>query len=1002
MPGRQSTGPPSNKKIKPQKPKAKRSLNALAIAEAQNPVPSKIRQSRLGQAEPEPVKRKRRDDDDDLQLEDGGGKMKRRRAGDKDRYGKEIEVGSDSSGNEWTVGQVDEDDDSDLDSDEAMGESDEDRFEGYAFRGSSATKSGNKRQPKVHATGAENDDLNDIDLREDGGQDGDPGEESDSLGEDAVDLANMLDASEGEEGLAHGTDGSATSGDEDAGSEHDGQASDDGSSQKEEASMLSFSGDEDDPGDPEKLASLQALMSKINEQRQGSIRARAPVDAQESTVPSDLPLSSKRKLTAADLITSKTDLGLRKTLKLLADNDSKGSGKRGNLSKNNDVPLPKRQQDRIDRAAAYEKSKETLSRWIDTVKHNRRVEHLSFPLKDPNAVVAQGTQRLLPTSHTQPLTDLESTIKNILQNSGLAAPNGKYDEDQVQAFEEFQTRKMPLEEVQARRAELRRARELLFREEMRQKRINKIKSKTYRKVHRKERERMAQQERDALTAAGVDDSESEQERNDRRRAEERMGARHRESRWAKGVKDSGRAKWDEDARGGVTEMARRGEELRRRIEGKRVAGDEDEIVSSESESDDDGDVEDGGSSKTRDHLRRLAGNDDSSVTRGSRLANMDFMKRAEAGRKAQNDEDVERLRREEAGEETPSEGEAEEGPGRKLFGPRKNKSKLLKTSPTEQKSEFEERQNSDLEDGDNVQKPEEDLEIIIDSSATQDRTHSLQKSSLAEKQRQKAFQASSVLDTTASENPWLTSSKKASNVGKRRTQDPQAGAIITNTLPTEDGAPINEKQEPKPRSAEKARLAVQPTKTPRPKPSQPKAAKCQIVASAGGDGSEDEEDDTEKLPFVLRNQDLVRKAFAGDEVVADFSAEKNATALDQDEKIIDNTLPGWGAWTGAGVGKKAQKRNRNKVLTTEPGIAKGKRQDARLDRVIINEKRVKKNGKYLASNLPHPFETRQQYERSLRLPVGPEWTTKETFQSATKPRLLMKQGVITPMAKPMI
>lgn len=60
------------------------------------------------------------------------------------------------------------------------------------------------------------------------------------------------------------------------------------------------------------------------------------------------------------------------------------------------------------------------------------------------------------------------------------------------------------------------------------------------------------------------------------------------------------------------------------------------------------------------------------------------------------------------------------------------------------------------------------------------------------------------------------------------------------------------------------------------------------------------------------------------------------------------------------------------------------------------------NAKYLAPALPHPFETRQQYERSLRVPVGPEWTTKETFQAATKPRVLMKQGIIAPMEKPLL
>lgn len=54
----------------------------------------------------------------------------------------------------------------------------------------------------------------------------------------------------------------------------------------------------------------------------------------------------------------------------------------------------------------------------------------------------------------------------------------------------------------------------------------------------------------------------------------------------------------------------------------------------------------------------------------------------------------------------------------------------------------------------------------------------------------------------------------------------------------------------------------------------------------------------------------------------------------------------------------------------------------------------------MASQLPHPYESRLQYERALRLPVGPEWMTKETFQEATKPRILMKQGIIAPIMKP--
>ena len=992
MPGRKSSIAAPIKNNAPQKRKAKRSHNALAIAEEQIPVRSKIRQHRLGQSEIEPTKRKRNEEGEHERRDEGLKQAKRRKSADKDKFGNELEEGSDSSGNEWVVGQVDEDDDSDLDSDEAMGESDEEKFEGFAFRGSSATISKRKDRSRVLDTQNQDEGLRDIDLREDEHEDKDSSldEEDDGLGDDAVDLAAMLDASDNVDDPPHESSDSFDLQDPNSQSNSDEGAEGGNSSAEDEESILSFSGEDEEPGDSAKLASLQNLVSSMNEHVQASTRMRPPADAQESTSPSDFGLNSSRKLTVADMIPSITDPRLRKSLKLLAGDDSKSSTTRGGVPKKLDVPLPKRQQDRLDRTAAYEKSKETLKRWIDTVKHNRRAEHLSFPILDPNAFAAQGSQRLLPISHSQPLTDLESTIQNILQDSGLAAPNGRSDEDQLQAFEELKTNKMPLEEVQARRAELRRTRELLFREEIRAKRIKKIKSKTYRKVHRKERERIAQKEKDALTAAGVEDLESEQELRDRRRAEERMGARHRESKWAKGVKESGRARWDEDARGGVTEMARRGEELKRRIEGKNVAGDEDGDVSSGSESEQDDETENG-DDKSGGRLDRLyeKANGLDSEAQGSKLASMDFMKRAESARKARNDSDVEAIRRELAGEEMPDEEESTEGHGRQSFGPMKNKPSLAETTLKVHKSDFEEREESD-EDSYKVPN-DDDGKIVVDTSKAHPKAKA-GKSSLVRRVEKEVDQNGRDQNMLTNENPWLTDNKKASNGSRRRNQETDKGAIISNTVVPAKTASVE--MPAKPRSALKgareAEKAQQDGDKPKP------------VASASTVDDDQEDDEAERQPFVLRNQDLVRKAFAGDEVVADFAKEKQQIINDDEEKIIDNTLPGWGSWTGAGVSKKHEKRNKGKILVKEPGIAKEKRQDAKLDRVIINEKRIKKNSKYLASNLPHPFETRQQYERSLRLPVGPEWTTKETFQSATKPRILMKQGVIKPMAKPMI
>ena len=394
MPGRQSTTAPSLNKPKAKRQKAKRSLNALAIAEQQNPTRSKIRQSRLGKSEPEVTKRKRQEEDEDEESEDGEGNRKRRRAGDKDRYGNEIEHGSDSSGNEWVVGQVNSDEDSDLDSDEAMGESDEERFEGFGFQGSQGRTSSAKPPSRSAELKSNDDELRDFDLQEDGDEILHSDEESDGLGEDAVDLATMLDASDGDEDFKQ----SPRKAGENLHASEIESYPEKASSAEDEESLLSYSGDEDDARNSTKLASLQALVSSMNEQTQNTSRSKAPIDAQESVTPSEFGLNSKRKLTIADMASSVTDPGLRKSLKLLADNEPKPISKRGGIPKRLDVPLPKRQQDRLDRAAAYKQSKETLNRWIDTVKHNRRAEHLSFPLKDPSLTAPPGSQRGLATS----------------------------------------------------------------------------------------------------------------------------------------------------------------------------------------------------------------------------------------------------------------------------------------------------------------------------------------------------------------------------------------------------------------------------------------------------------------------------------------------------------------------------------------------------------------------------------------------------------------------------
>lgn len=86
------------------------------------------------------------DEDDDDDDDDAPPKKVRRhaqRGGDDDG----VEYGSDSSGNSWRMGDVGSDNDSDLDSDEVFGESDEERFANFSF-----PKSKNKNKKKKKQT----------------------------------------------------------------------------------------------------------------------------------------------------------------------------------------------------------------------------------------------------------------------------------------------------------------------------------------------------------------------------------------------------------------------------------------------------------------------------------------------------------------------------------------------------------------------------------------------------------------------------------------------------------------------------------------------------------------------------------------------------------------------------------------------------------------------------------------------------------------------------------
>lgn len=468
---------------------------------------------------------------------------------------------------------------------------------------------------------------------------------------------------------------------------------------------------------------------------------------------------------------------------------------------------------------------------------------------------------------------------------------------------------------------------------------------------------------EAMVEAGEIDSDEEKETRDRQRAMERMGSRHKESKWAKMSNKAGRAAWDEDVRVGIADMARRDEELRRRVEGKsgKVGG-----------SDDDDDSDYSADSEDVDDRKRLLqklnslDQDDGDEPRTG-LMGMEFMRKAEAARKKANDETIAQIRRELASGSEDG-GDSDEGPeeiGRKKYGQNIEKAKPSNNLVKSSKSKSKDNSSSTLQ-------------------TARDTFAAAANSSTGFSVKMGA-PASTNNVTAGAWSQAATAGPARKNKGKKSSSSADVLEISTDSVavaPATGSGP-----------AKSSKAASKSSKT--------SGSKQGLSGRAREDVSSDDENAESHMPVQFREQDLIDRAFGGLDVVADFEAEKAAIADEDDDKIVDNTLPGWGNWVGDGVSARDKKRHQGRFLVKQEGVkAKDQRKDAKLKDVIVNEKRVRKTEKYLATQLPHMFENKAQYERALRLPVGPEWVTKETFQEGTKPRIMIKQGIIAPMAKP--
>ncbi|CAG8467183.1 1318_t:CDS:2 [Acaulospora colombiana] len=929
--------------------------------------------------------------------------------------------------------KIDVEDDEEIDSDEAFNKSDEERFDHFIFRGTN--KKADKRQRLNRKI-----DLNEEDNYENSTDDESEDTENSSDNDINEERENDVIPDEGVKERRRvvrfdDEDNEATSLDEnffdliDVGREMNVNIF--GDESDEETMDLA----EDDESvdeerefndDESKVEKLDSFIESLDKKRKridhtGSIEKRKRLikerteayEESEYNLTTRESINSKKKIDFQDLlVTVQEETGFSGLKQKLASLES--GGNKGNYKEPLSAPLPQRTLNKLNRQAAYDETKKDISKWEPIVKHNREAEHLVFPL-NPNPQHQPTNNTLAGTF--QPSTTLEKEVDSILIESGIK-------EKDLQQYEELQLNKLSVEEVAERRKELRRMRELMFREEIKAKRIAKIKSKTYRKIRKKEKEKN-KLKLDELIELDPEAARKEKIRLETSRAQERMTLKHKNtSKWAKqALKHSNH---DQESRQAIAEQLQRHEELKRKIHD--LGSDEESYETSSDECIDQEVDINAIKDKAFGELAQLETKDSEVHPKG--IMGMKFMRDAmERDRNKTKGliddftEDLENLSNEDDSEKNDEKNEKDtkkysvvhvgNNIGRMIFGIGSEKKSLNKNSEeqfneqvsfeqeakirTLPKSTFDPK--SDRENG-QVTTSAESNNVSEQQIKSQGETNVLQK------------------DNSDEENPWLqVDSSRVSTPSKKKNK----GFDLKESNKSDKLVSKLKKLKEKSKKDDDVEIDMDKVLTinstvkiigRKKKKKEEGVLQSEKIHSDVIDesvGSDDEENPHveemenfvhSKSSMAFKQRELVARAFANDNVIDDFLAEKQA-AIDEDKpKEEDITLPGWGTWVGKGVKQHKRKKVLVKPLPGE-GVEVNKRQDAKLNHVIINEKRIKKAKKYLATDIPYPFQTREQYERSLRTPLGEEWNTREIFQKMIMPRVVTKMGgIIDPLNVP--
>ncbi|ESQ37900.1 hypothetical protein EUTSA_v10028424mg [Eutrema salsugineum] len=603
------------------------------------------------------------------------------------------------------------------------------------------------------------------------------------------------------------------------------------------------------------------------------------------------------------------------------------------------APLPKPERERLERKAVKGIVEKKFSKWLHLVKRNREAPTVYF-----NQEVDLGYSTVgAIASEFRPRTEFEKKMASVLN-----------DKEVLEAHNEDGARLLELNEVSMEdhikfRDHIAKMRSFLFRHELKSKRIKKIKSRTYRRLKNKDLKKSA-------VGALMDPEMAKEEamKQEAQRVEERMTQKHKNTgKWAKRMISRGLNSKYEGTKEAIAEQLQINATLTRKMNSTKDGSSSDESDSEEELYDgSDQDTENSRLiAKAKEKTLKILEDDE---VPNSGLLSLPFMARA---MKKKNDEaklEFEEEWENSGGAENPKKS-ANVG-GRRVFGATA-KVEPLKESKKDSDNFYD---NSDS-DNDMVGIEADDLEAVKDNDSPARNTGTIMETEKLD----------DVVGSPASKTTFdvaLYASGSWKKIPGCKNADSKK-ALKTHV-------PISQGQDKK---------------------------------RSRNEESDDSESDAEQMvdgiltsaskeTYEIPSQaELINRAFAGEDVVDEFEKEKQEVLnqeVPEPEKPV--LVAGWGQWTNV-----QKKRGLPSYMVREHEVAKKKREqalktrkDARFKHVIISEKIDKKAEKLHTKTLPFPYTSKEVFEHSMRMPIGPEFNPATVIGDLNRPEVVKKSGII--------